>query len=370
MSEVTILCKASGDRARIEFKNDVMHDTAQAPLLNSSVAKPVDPGSDGNTGFSPIYDPVAALAAVQAGTHYFHAVYEMIQSGKNRSHTGGLWLHCVPRSGKFEMPENSHAIMYVSRTSDNNLMVNFTPVVRANLLSLIVASKERQEAIKKATKKAKKDPSVIVPPPIDVPPVPPTVRPLQLTCSRGSQFKRVHFLLTIRGHRILFLEPPNTTSYINRPLEWEARLLYPNYPLDNKPAGQSSGVQVTPVGTHVGEPVEGTHYTLLIRHSDNKNCCCGCCCSCFGSAGGNGNAKVKMSILSTLANTPAPLASGSASVIDDATAVELTLAVLAMIPGINSRIATRKSFVLFLGPIGLASFILFVINVVLAMRRL
>ncbi|ORZ36224.1 hypothetical protein BCR44DRAFT_1084999 [Catenaria anguillulae PL171] len=195
--------------------------------------------------------------------------------------------------------------------------------------------------------------SATSPPPL--PTLPPETRPLELYIA-GSipTFSRSQLLLTVRGHRILFLDTPGR-AFSNKWIEWECRLLYPNYPVDSihtitkwwwhRP--EKAAQQVT--------PVEGVHYKLVMSHSDRNQSTFRLCAWRGANGHGNGQASVDVELLESLVDAVAPvwaqaademtLPSTSAGATDEATVEEVVFIVLAFIPVMTMAITTRRQLV-------------------------
>ncbi|KAJ3368992.1 hypothetical protein GGF31_005953 [Allomyces arbusculus] len=305
------------------------------------------------------FDVPRALNAVLAGSHVMTAIFEMTGSGDNRKPSGSMAIHCLPSSAApWRRPAaDAQALVQVQkRPGRDGTAVTISALARANLLADQVTYVNQQRAITEAEKVAKKYkkrrvaspdlPLSSLPPGVltnCVPPtLPPDVAPLVVTVPHLPAFSRINVVVTIRGHRILITE---TAGWFNKHLEWEARLLYPNYPLDQAAATRASS-----------PPIEGTHYTLLMRHYELQPCCACCCpaacCECFGGGGDNSRLVIKLALVRALESAVAPglVANGPAATAAANTATatgdEIALTLIAIAPAVNLVIVQRKAWVI------------------------
>ncbi|KAJ3360962.1 hypothetical protein GGF32_007895 [Allomyces javanicus] len=349
--------KSSKKGVRISIIADDDNATRMPKPVKTEKIAPYQPGWIDPTTTT-FFDVPRALNAVLAGSHVFTAIFEMTGSGNSRKPSGSMAVHCVPSNAEpWRRPTaDARALVQVQKRSGRDgTTVTISALARANLLADQVAYANQRRAITDAEKAAKKKNhwltdlpplSPRLPPgvPTDcVPPTPPPdVAPLDVTLPKLPAFSRISVVVLIRGHRILITE---TAGWFNKHLEWEARLLYPNYPLD-QPASSSAS----------SPPVEGTHYTLLMRHYELQPCCACCCpaacCQCFGGGGENSRLVVKLALVRALesAVAPAPVANGPAATVAANTATatgdEIALALIAIAPAVNLVIVQRKSWVI------------------------
>ncbi|KAJ3368991.1 hypothetical protein GGF31_005952 [Allomyces arbusculus] len=366
------------------------------PVVTEGVA-PYQPGwMDPTT--TTFFDVPRAVAAVLAGTHVLTAVYGMSGSGNKRKPNGDMDISCLPRDAEPWRPpaDAAQALVQVrKRPGRDGTMVSISALARANLLAAQVTYVNQMRAHKEAEKAAKKNkgksspvPVPMVAPgmpggPLGPPMVPPGVSPLVITVPQLPRYSRVKVVVTIRGHRILFIE---TGGWFNKRVAWEARLLYPNYPLDDKRGSESrtalsvSPRVVTPTDNATSgscAPVEGTHYTLLMRHYEIQPCCACCCngscCKCYGGAALNSRLVIKPGIMHALETTVAPPSSAGLASTEkpekaNATGPEIVLVLVSIAPAVNMVIVQRKSWVIVMPFMALAA-IAVVLRIILAITN-
>ncbi|KAI9218256.1 hypothetical protein BC828DRAFT_224076 [Blastocladiella britannica] len=404
MAEITVLSETLQFTNRLSVViKDSNGSPAAAPLIDKSnnvyqvapivTTVQLDAGSS-TAGFDSSSKPPpfvtrldAAYAGFRAGTVDLCCDIVAPGSSKNGRPNGDVQLYAVPKGGRFwigdkdRLERRANVLVSLKISGEPNRgYIEISALVRAGLLPQHIAASERAREIEATKNKANgglfgSRPTTPVPvlDPLPYPTVPATAVPLKAPVQRYSNFLNFLFrakrLMTVRGHRILFIEAPET-PYINKRLVWEARLLYPNYP---GPLPDVSGAAGIAGGGPSGmDPVEGNHYTLLLRHRDDSSCChgacCGCSCLCYPSVGRMAFAKLKLDLIESLATTPAPPSSTAAGPMD-ATPAELAMLVLSMVPSINTEIYFRNVWVarlpwtVLIGALMLASVIINLVSV-------
>ncbi|KNE66714.1 hypothetical protein AMAG_11213 [Allomyces macrogynus ATCC 38327] len=309
----------------------------------------------------------------------------MTGSGNKRKPNGDMDISCLPRDAEPWRPpaDAAQALVQVrKRPGRDGTMVTISALARANLLAAQVTYVNQMRAYNDSEKAAKKNKGKFSPAPNipmaapgmpggppGPPTVPPGVSPLVITVPQLPRYSRVKVVVTIRGHRILLIE---TGGWFNKRVAWEARLLYPNYPLDDTRGSESRTALsvaprvVTPTDTSTtsGAPVEGVHYTLLMRHDEIQPCCACCCngscCKCYGGAALNSRLVIKPGVMHALETTVAPPSNAGLAPADkpekaSATGPEIVLVLVSIAPAVNMVIVQRKAWVVVMPLMALAA---------------